>query len=66
MAKPFDAETCANVWHSTLSIRQETCPSCGGTAKTEDDTPGVAVVTDMALGIVEAVSDAMDGSDDDD
>jgi hypothetical protein len=24
---------CPDIWHTTLSVRHETCPSCGGSLK---------------------------------
>ena len=61
-----DEETCTDSWHSTLSIRQESCPSCRGTAKREDGGLGLAVAADVALGVLDAVSNSADDSDDDD
>ena len=64
---PADMKDCTDPWHSTLSIRQEECPMCRGTAK-RDDGGGLelAVAAEAALDILDAVSRASDDADDDD
>jgi hypothetical protein len=36
---PPDSADCPNLWHTTLSIRDERCPQCEGAAKRESDSP---------------------------
>ena len=55
---------CSDAWHSTISIRHETCPSCGGLPDDEEEGLGLVDAAQIAVGLIEIARD--DSGDDDD